>query len=81
MVAFSASRLVCFAIASIEPETLATWESAEDTAPSLFSMRPTASISSAMCLTAVSTASRDWVMSSTAAEAAVCTDFEASAMP
>ena len=43
-------------------------------------MRPTASINSAMCCTAVSTALRDWVMSSTAAEAADCTAREALAM-
>ena len=33
MVAFSASRLVCFAIASIDPDTLATCASAVPTAP------------------------------------------------
>ena len=53
MVALSASRLVCFAIASIEPETFATCDRAEPTALSRASMRPTASTSSAMCLTAV----------------------------
>ena len=59
IVALSASRLVCFAIASIEPETFATCDRAEPTALSRASMRPTASTSSAMCLTAVSTALRD----------------------
>ena len=43
-------------------------------------MRPTASISSAMCLTAVSTALRDCVISSTAAVVADCTACEALAM-
>ena len=80
MVALSASRLVCLAIASIEVETFATPASAEETAPSRLSMRPTASISSAMCRTAVSTAVRDWVISSTAAEVADCTAFDAPAM-
>jgi hypothetical protein len=55
------------AIASIDPDTLATCASALPTAPSLVSIRPTASISSAICLTAVSTAARDWVISPTAA--------------
>ena len=45
MVAFSASRLVCLAIASIDPDTLATCASAVPTEPSRRSMRPTASIS------------------------------------
>ena len=68
MVAFSASRLVCLAIASIEPDTLATCASAVPTEPSRRSMRPTASISAAICWTAVSTAARDWVISPTAAD-------------
>src|SRR5436190_17448670 len=41
IVALSASRLVCFAIASIEPETFATCDRAEPTALSRASMRPT----------------------------------------
>ncbi len=73
MVAFSASRLVCLAIASIDPDTLATCASAVPTEPRRRSMRPTASINSAICWTAVSTAARDWVISPTAAEVAVCT--------
>ena len=44
-------------------------------------MRATASISSAMCWTAVSTTARDWVISPTAAVAAVCTACDALAMP
>ena len=40
-------------------------------------MRPTASISSAICWTAVSTAARDCVISPTAAVVAVCTACEA----
>ena len=68
------------AIASIEPETFATCDSAEETAPSRLSIRPTASISSAMCCTAVSTAVRDCVISPTAANVADCTAFEAPAM-
>ena len=43
-------------------------------------MRPTASISAAICWTAVSTAARDWVISPTAAELADCTAREAVAM-
>src|SRR6266700_2946372 len=62
MVAIKARRLVCFAIASIAPETFATSASALPTAPSRVSMRPTASISSAICLTAPSTAPRDAVI-------------------
>src|SRR5579883_748299 len=80
MVALSASRLVCRAIASIEVETFATCASAEDTAESRPSMRPTASTSSAMWRTAVSTTLRDWVISFTASALADCTVFEASAM-
>jgi hypothetical protein len=80
MVAFSASRLVCLAIASIDPDTLATCVSAVPTEPRRSSMRPTASINSAMCRTAVSTAWRDCVMSSTAADAADCTAREALAI-
>ena len=43
-------------------------------------MRPTASINSAICCTAVSTTARDWVISPTAAEVADCTAREASAI-
>jgi len=68
------------AIASIALETFATSDSAEDTEPSRSSMRPTASTSSAICFTAVSTAVRDWVISPTAAEVADCTEREAPAM-
>jgi len=50
MVAFSANRLVCLAIASIDPDTLATCASAVPTEPRRASMRPTASISSAIML-------------------------------
>ena len=80
MVALSANRLVCLAIASIDPETFATCASAVPTDPSRASMRPTAATSSAMCRTAVSTAARDWVISVTAEVVADCTACDALAI-
>jgi hypothetical protein len=80
MVALSAKRLVCLAIASIEPETLATWLSAAPTAASRASIRPTAATSSAMWLTAVWTTRRDSAIWPAAADAVDCTACDALAM-
>ena len=80
MVALSASKLVCFAIASIEPDTFATCASAEPTALKRASIRSTAATSSEMWLTAVSTAPRDCAISPTAADAVDCTACDALAI-
>ena len=66
--------------AASAPVAFATSESAEETAPSRVSMRPTASISPAMWLTAVSTTARDWVISPPAADVADCTERDAPAI-
>ena len=72
IVALSASRLVCRAIASMVPERPVTCSSTVRTLARRFSIRSTAAIRSPIWRTAPVTVSRDWVMPVPACAAALC---------